>query len=167
MRSRTEVNNFVTNFAYSLSKYIRSSYYDDFTLEMIKTDWNPSRRSSRGGIYAKGPGINIAMREYFRHNKVYPSKFYEYASYDKNTIFGGFYYTNTDTMIKAIVAHEVAHAVQFFEYSKLNCKCKPHGPIFKKFYKDLRLQFVNQHIEDQNILENKYNTRNFNVSILS
>ena len=36
----------------------------------MKLDWSPNRRSSRGGMYADGPGINIAMIGCCRDHKV-------------------------------------------------------------------------------------------------
>lgn len=156
MLSKAEVEKQARAFAYEISSYIRKQYFSDYMLEMVKLDWNPRRRSSRGGIYAAGPGINIAMRAEFMEECKTVRRFYEYASYDSNTIIGGFYYTNPMFKLKTIIAHEMAHTAQFFEYKKLNYRCKPHGPTFKKFYKDFRLQFINQHIENQEELHKAY-----------
>ena len=43
--------------------------YVKFKLASVKLDWSPNRRSSRGGYYADGPGINIAMSHLVRENK--------------------------------------------------------------------------------------------------
>ena len=40
---------------------IQKEVYVKFKLASVKLDWSPNRRSSRGGYYADGPGINIAM----------------------------------------------------------------------------------------------------------
>lgn len=156
MLNKLEVERQAKAFAYEISAYIRSKYFSDYLLEVVRLDWNPKRRSSRGGIYAKGPGINIAMKSEFLLDKVPVNRFYEYASYNNNTIIGGFYYTKPLLKLKTIVAHEMAHTAQFYEYKKLDYRCKPHGPTFKKFYKDFRLQFINQHVENQDLLIKDY-----------
>ena len=140
-----------------LEQYIQSNIYADFKCD-IKLDWDFKRRSSRGGIYKSGPGINIAMSSaalvFHNPNDVY--RFYEYPSYDNSNTIGGFYAKDYVLKLQAIVAHEIAHAVQFFEYKKLNIRCKPHGPVFKKFYSLFREQFVNKNIPEQSALKEEY-----------
>ena len=150
-------NQHAIRFNLLLEKYVQDNIYNDFTCS-IKLDWDFKRRSSRGGIYKNGPGINIAMASaalvYHDPSLVY--RFYEYPSYDGNSIIGGFYAKDYLLKLHSIVAHEVAHAVQFFEYKKLNVRCKPHGPIFKKYYSLFRKEFINKNIPTQTPLKQDY-----------
>lgn len=150
-------NQEAVRFKLQLERYIQDNLYSDFTCE-IKLDWDFKRRTSRGGIYKNGPGINIAMASaaLIMHNPKYVYRFYEYPSYDSNSIIGGFYAKDYLLKLQAIIAHEVAHAVQFFEYKKLNVSCKPHGPIFKKYYSMFRNEFINKNIPKQSVLKAEY-----------
>jgi hypothetical protein len=154
-----KANHQALRFNLLLQKYVQDNIYADFTCN-CKLDWDYKRRTSRGGIYKDGPGINIAMSSaaliHHDSNQVY--RFYEYPSYDNNSIIGGFYATDYLLKLQAIVAHEVAHAVQFFEYKKLNTRCKPHGSIFKKYYSVFRTQFINHNIPEQTRLKQTYET---------
>jgi hypothetical protein len=140
-----------------LEKFVQDNIYSDFSCK-IKLDWSYSRRSSRGGIYKDGPGVNIAMSSaaLIEHDRSLVYRFYEYPSYDNNPVIGGFYAKDYLLKLQAVVAHEVAHAVQFFEYSKLKVRCKPHGPIFKKYYSLFRTTFINSKLPEQRILQKTY-----------
>lgn len=135
-------NKKIVQTAKQVEQFVKSEIYSDFTLN-VTTDWAKNRRTHRGGIYKQGPGINIAMHLLYRPANTNFYRFYEYRSYDSNKHIGGFYSNNAEHREKAIICHEIAHAVQFFSYKKENIRCKPHGPVFKKYYKILREEFVN------------------------
>lgn len=140
----------------AMESWVKQNLFSDFTL-VSKFDWSPSRRSSRGGIYKSGPGINIAIYHIPRvAGEIY--RFYEYPSFDANNTIGGFYSRRPYDKLEAIIAHEVAHAIQFFAYKKLNTRCKPHGPIFKEYYSILRKQFINSKLPEQKPLAAEYQT---------
>lgn len=141
--------------ASKVGRHISSTYYSDYSLSQIKFDWSPSRRSSRGGIYATGPGINIAMN-WFPKSFNGVGRFYEYKSFDANPTIGGFFYDDPVLKLKAIIVHEMAHTIQFFQYTKTGVRCKPHGPVFKKYYSELREEFINSLLKDQKQLKIKY-----------
>lgn len=140
-----------------MADYLTETVNKDFELVTVRTDWSPRRRSSRGGMYAAGPGINIALKPEYMCTLTQPSRFYEYPSFDENKVYGGFYYTKPLLKLYATVAHEVAHAIQFFEQTQAQQKVKPHGNEFKKHYADLRTTFVNPLIEEQSALTEQYN----------
>jgi hypothetical protein len=142
-------------FVLTLQSWVQQNIFSDFKVT-TKFDWNPSRRSSRGGIYKDGPGINMAMYWAMPNNHGYVYKFNEYPSFDKDKQIGGFYSTDPHHKLEAILAHEVAHAVQFLAYKKLNTKCKPHGPMFKNYYAMLREEFVNPKLPEQRVLAKEY-----------
>jgi hypothetical protein len=155
--NKIKANNIAQRFTLALESYVKDNLYNDFTCSLT-LDWSKTRRASRGGIYRNGPGINIAMNGAalinLDDNTIY--RFYEYPSYDSNSIIGGFYGKDYTLKLKAIIAHEVAHAVQMFEYSKFNFRCKPHGAVFKKHYSTFRKLFVNSLLPNQVILRTEY-----------
>jgi hypothetical protein len=152
---KVEVTDFAYKYAKVVEQWCKQEVYKDFTLN-VKLDWSPKRRSSRGGMYHDGPGINIAMSQAWPNSAGYTYRFHEYASYDADKIIGGFYSTDPYHKVEAVVLHEIAHALQFVSYKKNNITCKPHGPIFKNFYKRLRTQFLNHKLPEQVTLKKDY-----------
>lgn len=153
--NRKEIDIVGSQFASKVGRHITSTYFYDYRLAKIQLDWSPRRRSSRGGIYKNGPGINIAMSWIpATFNGV--GRFYEYPSFDTNPVIGGFFYDDPIIKLKAIIVHEMAHSVQFFHYKKENIRCKPHGPLFKKYYAELRQEFINDLLKDQKELKIRY-----------
>jgi len=142
--------------AQDIESWAKTNVHKDFFLGKVILDWSNKRTSSRGGLYRSGPGINIAMATSFPDNKSQVYRFYEYRSYDSDSIIGGFYSANPYHKLRAIVAHEMAHAIQFFMYNKTGSRCKPHGPVFKKYYKELREEFVNKDLPNQKQLASAY-----------
>lgn len=150
-----QANSHSIRFILEVESWIKSNVYSDFSVN-YKFDWNPSRRSSRGGIYKDGPGINMAMYWAVPNNLGTTYRFYEYKSFDSDKYIGGFFSRNPYDKLEAILLHEVAHAVQFFSYKKTGTRCKPHGPVFKHFYKLLRQQFLNNKLPQQDPLRSDY-----------
>lgn len=142
-------------YASQVGRFIESTYFSDYRLCTIRFDWSPKRKSSRGGIYAAGPGINIALN-WYPVSFLGVGRFYEYKSFDANKVIGGFYYDDPMLKLQAIIVHEMAHTVQFFHYKKHNIKCKPHGKLFKKYYAELREEFINPLLKDQESLRIEY-----------
>jgi len=156
-------NLFVYQHAKEMEKFIQTWDHkgcSQFILGKIKCDWKPSRRSSRGGMYTvdgiEQPGINIAMAGYVpRYGD--PQRFYEYKSFDADKFIGGFYTNNMEHPLLAVVAHEVAHAIQFWlRYYNSTPRPKPHGKEFKKHYAKLRAVFVNPLLPDQEEMGRTY-----------
>lgn len=119
---------------------------DKFKLAKLTTDWSLSRRSSRGGMYAAGPGINLAMATLVEpKNSVY--RVYEYPSFDSDPEIGGFYTDKNTHRLAMLVCHEMAHAVQFYSAKYLNMPIdRPHGDTFKRPYRKLRVKLLNPEI---------------------
>jgi hypothetical protein len=136
---------------------------EDFCLAKLSMDWSPRRRSSRGGWYdsAGGPGINMAMSLYFGNDKLPISYSYEYASFDKHPVIGGFYYTKDSKYLRGamVVCHEMAHAAQFYSSRQLYKQIdRPHGESFKQPYSTIRINLFNYLIpKNQHELASKYN----------
>lgn len=121
--------------------------YSNFLITTCKKDWSRTRRTSRGGCYKDGFGINLAMATLVMPNDGRVKRFYEYASYDDDPRIGGFYFLDTEHKLAAITLHEIAHAVQFFADKEGLYKFdKPHGLSFKIPYAKLRTTLLNKHI---------------------
>lgn len=170
--NKIEFNKYVTSYARQVETWIVKEIYPDFTLATIKLDWSPSRRSHRGGYYAAGPGINLAMRLLKKPIAGIPIRFYEYRSFDNDSVIGGFYTDDSQQYNQAIILHEMAHAVQFYTYRLKNTRCKPHGPMFKNYYSMLRKAFLNDKLPSQKPLKEDYlayikNIQNHNYNTLN
>ncbi len=128
----------------------------EFTLHRCTLDWSVRRKSSRGGWYASGPGINIAMNISVKNfNEVF--RVYEYPSFDAHPVIGGFYAEDYNLKLGMIICHEMAHAVQYFRIKHLgHLRGKPHGVDFKTPYAALRKKILNPKLPNQKITKNKY-----------
>ena len=157
-----KANSHAQSLVLKVESWIQQNLFADFKVT-AKFDWNPKRRSSRGGIYKSGPGINMAMYWAVPNNEGCTYRFNEYPSFDNDKYIGGFYSQNPYDKLDAIVVHEIAHAVQFFYYKKSGTKCTPHGPVFKKYYKILREEFVNHKLLNQTYLARDYEAYVYNI----
>lgn len=123
-----------------------------FQMGEVKFDFSKNRVRSRGGIATFNgvwmPFISIAMHNYTQPTNVY--RFYEYKSYDEDKVIGGFYSDNIEHRLKAVLCHEMAHAIQFWRKYYCNLQnVKPHGEEFKTYYAALRQVFLNNELPDQ------------------
>ena len=153
---KTEVHKYAYDYSFSVEAWIKQEIYKDFVLATPKFDWSVDRVASRGGYYADGPSINIAMHCAYKDYAGTTYKFHEYPTFDADKEIGGFYSRDPMHKLQATIVHEMAHAVQFFAYRKNNVRCKPHGPMFKNFYRRLRNQFINPNLPDQVALTEDY-----------
>lgn len=149
------VNKYSINYANTVRDWAIEHIYSDFTLQ-VKLDWSLKRRCSRGGMYADGPGINMAMAHAYKDYSDEIYRFREYASFDADKSIGGFYAKDPYLKLECIILHEIAHALQFLSYRKNGVRCKPHGPVFKNFYKRLRTEFLNHKLPNQTSLQKEY-----------
>ena len=130
--------------------------FPKFKLATVNLDWSPKRRSSRGGMYADGPGINMAMNHLCKERDGSVYRVYEYKSFDSDPLIGGFYTRDKHDRLRMVIVHEIAHALQYYSYKLNKFRCKPHGPAWKNLYKRLREEFINSRLEDQTELKRDY-----------
>ena len=114
----------------------------------VKLDWSPHRKTSRGGKYKTGYGINMAM---IPSTTLGDGILKEYASFAKDPEIGSIFYGRVENILKCLIVHECAHVVQYYLYKK----CRPHGPEFKNVYRWLRKELINPFLPDQKDLEEK------------
>lgn len=86
----------------------------------------------------------------------------EYDSFSKDPVIGSFETMNWKKVIAGYMMHELAHALHWTPGTgtkirnalKLEAKImkdkRPHGPLWKAIYRDLRVRFVN-HLPDKNL----------------
>mgnify|MGYP001025511666 FL=1 len=153
---KTDLHKYSYDYSYCIESWIKEEIYPKFWLATPKFDWSITRKASRGGYYADGPSINIAMHGAYRDYKGEIYRHFEYASFDSDKEIGGFYSKNPLHKLEAIIVHEMAHAVQFYAYRLNGTRCKPHGAMFKNFYKRLRNQFINPYLPEQGPLKQDY-----------
>ena len=84
-------NKYANDYIRKVEAFCQREIYKKFKLGSVKLDWSINRRSSRGGMYADGPGINIAMRGCCRDHKGQIYRVYEYSSFNDDPDIGGFY----------------------------------------------------------------------------
>ena len=152
---QVSINKWTHNFIKDVEYFIQTEIYKKFKLAQINLDWNPRRRSSRGGHYSAGPGISIAMDRMVPDSpfgdddliEIY--RVYEYKSFDADKEIGGIYSNFKYQKLQLVVLHEIAHALQYYSYRINNFRCKPHGITFKNFYRRLRNKFLNPFLPDQ------------------
>ena len=152
---RVVITKYANDFIRRVEKHCQEEIYVDFQLASVKLDWSLKRSCSRGGMYADGPGINIAMAWlHKRQGSIYYVR--EYASFNKDEEIGGFYSKNQWHQLEMVILHEIAHALQYYSYKLNKFRCKPHGPTFKNFYRRLRNVFLNPYLPEQKELKEKY-----------
>lgn len=128
-----------------------------FELHHCRLDWATTRTAHKGGWYASGPGINLSMWLLSR-NRGTIFRMYEYASFDADSVIGGFYATDRNLATGMIVCHEMAHAVQFYRKKALNMSVdKAHGKSFKQPYAQLRKAVFNHKLPNQVEMKKLYN----------
>ena len=163
LADQVEINKYTNDFIKEVEQQCRDEVYTDFKLATVKLDWSLKRRCSRGGMYADGPGINIAIAHLVKtQGSIYYSN--EYKSFDNDPEIGGFYSRNKWHRIEMVVIHEIAHALQYYSYKLNNYRCKPHGPAFKNFYRRLRNIHLNPFLEDQKELAISYKQIKENIN---
>ena len=151
-----------TSFAYQFSSEIAEyaktlDGMSEFSLAKRTFDWSARRTRSRGGMYRDGPGISIAMARTCasRYDQLFVVK--EYPAYESHPTIGSIYTYSILDSLRLTIAHEMAHALQYFSYRyHYRPKSAPHGPVFKEFYTLLREKFVNIHLDDQEQLKREY-----------
>lgn len=125
-----------------------------FYLPTRKIDWSSQRAKSKGGAYfyqgQYHPGISIAMYPLFEH--IGDNHLKEYPHFKKNRKVGEFWTPDPTLHIKAVVCHEIAHAIQTYldEFPD-------HGDMFLYYYEALREKFVNPYLTFANYSPNMWN----------
>lgn len=123
-----------------------------------KISFGESRTHSWGGARHGKPFISLSCKRYLNAAKSYSNMdFIEYSSIKGNHFIGELKNVSWQYALAALIAHEMAHAIQHYPDSKENVKVKfgwsdmdsrnvlfkGHDVFWQKIYKDLRCEFVN------------------------
>lgn len=149
MYVRPKLDYFVLDLSRKMIDYIQSEYNAlDFAVK-IRCDYSTNRKCSWGGIRRGKNFISLALNKYSlasHYND--PMTFNEYPSFASDPIIGTIS-GNWQKALAALIAHEMAHAVELGSIKQnavsahgLNVRGK-HGPLWKEIYRKLRINFVN------------------------
>lgn len=145
-------------------KYVRETYNAPEFDCQVKIDPSPRRRSSWGGYSPKKGGhISLAINKACTaavENKTI--NFKEYASFARDSKIGSIFNVSWKTWLTCLIAHEIAHVVQFHPLTKFeacesfgwegldprNSSLIGHDIFWKKIYQDLRTKFVNGNLDE-------------------
>ena len=152
---KAEYTKYANDYIRTVNEWCQNNIYEKFNLESVKLDWIENRRCSRGGYYADGPGINISMHSSCKDSSDI-QRVYEYKSFDSDPVIGGIYTQTKFQRLELVILHEIAHALQYYSYRVNNFRCKPHGTVWKNFYRRLREEFLNPRLENQVELKAEY-----------
>jgi len=158
--SKEAVDKLVLDFHKVAVEYIQKSLktplgdISGFTCS-LKMDWDKNRSSSRGGMYAKGPGVNYAMTQTNSMGRT--GHYWEYESFKKDATIGGFTTKDESLCVYALQCHEMAHAV--IGYLGLQNVVASHGPEWKSIYADLRNYFINPYVDSCVVDKKKFVTK--------
>lgn len=121
----------------------------------IIISFDKKRQYSYGGWHLKRPYVNLALDKCVNFKREFNA---EYDWFNKDAEIGGKWITTWKQYVRMIVAHEVAHCI---EYSRVNLYDKnqkerlnrifgrdsiteDHSETFQKIYRVLRRKFVNK-----------------------
>ena len=124
---------------------------------VAKLDWARNRTRSLGGLKRIGgkctPFMSIGMRRSVAESdKGFVA---EYKSFNRDREIGGANVRNAEEAVMVVVAHELAHVIQFCrDYAKrpelaglvsdqLPSNDRPHGYLFQLVYRTIRRNYVN------------------------
>lgn len=155
--TKDTIVNFCKTTTETMTSYIREKYQvPKFTMKLT-LDFSQRRTTSWGGIKKGSPFINLVLKRYVAYTSPECSdmkmSFDEYSNFNTDPVIGSISGT-WQTCLTALIAHEVAHAVQYFSRLDSSIKLpftvkkdskeeKGHGVLWKAIYSDLRIQFVN------------------------
>lgn len=127
---------------------------EDWT-PVVRCDFNPRRRRSWGGLRRVGgrdnpcvPFMSLVLSRYVGGQA--QTVYNEYKRFASDPVIGSFNATNWEMALAALIAHEIAHCVQFTVkdpevLKELGEPTKGHGDFWRKIYAILRQEFVNRH----------------------
>jgi len=148
----------IERFAYAEARSMIRWFSDKTRLVFepnVRIDMSPKRRGSWGGIRKFQPYISLALHKYIEplEKNTQNHFFEEYASFANSPTIGSLT-GNWAKCISAIVAHELAHAVQWYFKDNVHPNIRSalrvtaevetgHGEFFRQLYRAFREQFVN------------------------
>lgn len=132
--------------------YIESTFQFKLPLK-VRLSFSTKRNRSWGGVTSdwQNPKISLALNKYkcrvWENDKC---SFPEYASYAGDRHIGSLFNVTWQKATATLVAHELAHAIQWYVPNDVVCKVigniandRGHGEYFRAIYRHLRLNLIN------------------------
>lgn len=118
-------------------------------MPFFRLDWSEGRKRSNAD--ASGKRVSMAMRRHVPLSGEGPGTMHEYASIDGKPGIGGFEADDWRKVLRAVVAHEMAHCVQMLLCGREKRAGRPvperlsnpHGEGWQEIYAHLRRAAVN------------------------
>ena len=158
MVAQQDVDKFLRQVAEQMVRYIRVKYDAPNFSPAIRVTFSLNRTTSRGGVRNGQTFINIVAKRFLAAAQgTGMMDEPEYRSFNRDSIIGGLYNITWKKALASLVAHELGHAVQFDQGTKVGAKrvlgvenlddrnevLRGHDWFWKSIYADLRTQFVN------------------------
>jgi hypothetical protein len=154
--TQTEVEQFTIDIIADMAQYCRDMFnLDSDWVPVLKMSFSPSRLCSRAGAKDGKPIMKLAMRRF-----LFPvDGMLEYDAYKHDAYIGAFQSEDWKVCVRGLVAHEIAHCVQFTLAGVCGARNRNelansyvdglgrvelgHGIFFRRIYKQIRRGFVN------------------------
>ena len=145
--NQSEITDLIEETVESCTQFFKSKNWvrDDWECN-IRYSFSPRRKTSWGGLSSKHePRISLYLFKYLNTKK---ATFREYKAFSADPEIGTVY-KNTEAAIRALVIHEMSHAVQQSSCRKrLGIKNDgPHGERWKMIYRETRNHLLNPYMK--------------------
>lgn len=158
MITQQTVEKFIRNLSDKMVSYVRVKYDCPTFTPVVQVTFAINRKTSRGGVRHGRAFFNIVAKRFLAAAQgTGMMDEPEYKSFNRDPIIGGLYNVTWQKALASLVAHELAHSVQFDQGTKVGAKrvlgieelddrneiLRGHDWFWKRIYGDLRTQFVN------------------------
>jgi hypothetical protein len=143
-----------------MTKHIAEKYNGAGFVPMVRLDFGFHRTTSWGGTKRGGiPFVSLAVRKYLAGavSSGMDWNFIEYKNFQNDPVIGSLKNVTWQEAVRCLVAHELAHAAQYFKPVTIAAKAafgmsgmdgaskdaKGHNVLWRKIYSDLRITFIN------------------------
>lgn len=154
--TETIVHNYALEAARVMAEFARKRFnLGEDWVPYVRPDFNPRRRRSWGGVRCVGgvrspvgavPFMSLALARYLGNGAA--TDLQEYKSFAADPVIGTFEGRCWEAAVNCLVAHELAHAIQYTlrnpeVVQELGGFNKGHKSFWKNIYAILRQEYVN------------------------
>jgi hypothetical protein len=158
MITQQTVDKFIRNLSDQMVSYVRGKYDCPTFNPIVQVTFAANRKASRGGVRNGKAFFNIVANRFLAAAQgTGMMDEPEYKSFNRDPVIGGLYNVTWQKALASLVAHELAHSIQFDQGTKVGAKrvlgieelddrneiLRGHDWFWKRIYGDLRTQFVN------------------------
>lgn len=158
MITQQTVDKFIRDLTDKMVSYVRVKYDCPTFNPIVQVTFAANRKTSRGGVRNGKAFFNIVAKRFLSAAQgAGMMDEPEYKSFNRDPVIGGIYNVTWKKALASLVAHELAHSIQFDQGTKVGAKrvlgvenlddrneiLRGHDWFWKRIYGDLRIQFVN------------------------